>query len=59
MSMDSRFSAYFAASNRTFAHTFPSTVVVAIALWYLSDSLFWLVPAVTAAIEAIAKAYEI
>jgi hypothetical protein len=55
----SRLAAYFAASNRTFAQTFPSTLLAAAALRYLSDSLFWLVPAVIAAIEATAKAYEI
>lgn len=56
--MNSRFAAYFAASNRTFAQTFPTTLVTAAALRYLSDSWFWLVPAVIAAIEAAAKAYE-
>jgi hypothetical protein len=33
-------------------------LVTAAALRYLSDSWFWLVPAVIAAIEAAAKAYE-
>ena len=57
--MWTRFAAYFAASNRTFAYSFPSTVVLAAALYYLSASWLWLVPAVTAVIEAIAKALEI
>jgi hypothetical protein len=58
-SMHSRFAAYFAASNKTFAYTFPVTLVVAASLRSLSDSPFWLVPAVIAAIEAIAKTCEI
>jgi hypothetical protein len=57
--MRSRFAAYFAASNKSFALTFPAAVLCAAALWHMSDSLFWLVPAVTAAIEAAAKAYDI
>jgi hypothetical protein len=59
MRLHARVSAYFAASNRTFAHTFPSILVVAAALRYLSDSWFWSVPAGIAAIELTAKAYEI
>jgi hypothetical protein len=59
MSMDSKFAAYFAASNKSFALTFPSILVAAAALWYLSDSLLWVVPAVIAAIEGLAKAHEI
>lgn len=57
--MWTRFSAYFAASNRTFACSFPAAVVLAAALYYLSASWFWLVPAVTAVIEAMAKIVEI
>lgn len=59
MTIRSRFSAYFSASNKTFAVSFPAAVVLAACLWHLSDSWFWLVPAVTAAIEAMAKALEI
>ena len=57
--MKARFAAYFAASNQTFAYSFPSTVVLAAALYYLSASWLWLLPAVTAVIEAMAKAFEI
>ncbi len=57
--MRTRLSAYFAVSNRTFAYSFPAAVVLAVALYYLSASWFWLVPAVTAVIEAIAKAVDI
>ena len=57
--MRSRFAAYFAASNKMFAMTFPAVVVLAAALWTTSDSWFWVVPAVVAVIEAVAKAFEI
>lgn len=57
--MRSRFAAYVAASNKSFALTFPAAILCAAALWSMSDSLFWLVPAVTAVIEAAAKAHEI
>ena len=55
----SQFAAYFAASNKAFAISFPAAAVLAACLWYLSDSWLWLVPAVTAVIEAMAKALEI
>ena len=55
----SRFAAYFAASNRTFAVSFPAAAVLAACLWHLSDSWFWLIPAVTATIETMAQALEI
>ena len=57
--MWTRFAAYFDASNRMFALTFPSALLLAAALWHLSDSLLWLVPAVTAMIEAMAKGVDI
>ena len=59
MTIRSRFAAYFAASNKTFAVSFPAAVVLAACLWHLSDSWLWLVPAVTAVIETMAKALEI
>lgn len=36
--MWTRFGAYFAASNQTFAYSFPAAVVLAATLYYLSAS---------------------
>ena len=59
MTIRSRFAAYLCASNKMFAVSFPSAVVLAACLWHLSESWLWSVPAVTAAIEAMAKVLEL
>lgn len=57
--MWSRFANYFAASNKSFAVTFPAAVLVAACMRSMSDHWFWMVPAAVAVIEAIAKVVEV
>jgi hypothetical protein len=57
--MLNRFAGYFAATNRAFLIRFPLFLLAAASMRYSSDKFYWLVPATIAAIEAIAKAYEI
>ena len=57
--MWTKLAAYRDLSNRTFASNFPLAILCAVSLRYLSDSFFWVVPAIAAVIEAMVKGYEI